>query len=148
MPRPVQCWYLTPRDICKCCDLTANSVEQLHKAGQVTDELLSLLIFTASNLKPSYRKSLKETLALGKYHYTHEPQVGDWKHEHEGTFELQWTATSKTISEALGITINSWHVSFSREVVDPSNLFSLVRYACLYARPDIRAMIAGAVFRE
>jgi hypothetical protein len=149
MPRPVQCWYLSTRDIVRYCDLTAHSVDALHRAGQLkSDDIHSLLLFTASHLKDSRRKSLKETLAKGKFHYTTDEQSESWDYEREPGFELNWTVNSKSVSEALGITINSWHVGVSREVVNPADLFSLLRFACLYARPDIRATIAGAVFSK
>jgi hypothetical protein len=146
MPRPIQCWYLSTRDIVRYCDLTAHSVNALNEAGKlVKDDLASLLIFSAKHLKPTYRKSLKQTLALGKFHYVREEEIGKWDYMKEPDISLTWTVNSKIVSMALGITQNSWHVAISRSLVDPADLFSMVRFACLYARPDIRGTIIGAI---
>lgn len=147
MPRPIQCWYIEPRDVAKYCDLTSNSVVALHSAGQVTDDLQSLFVFAATHLRVSARKSLKQALAAGKFHGTKEESVGEWETERE-QIGLHWIVNSKTITAALGITVNSWHIGYSRRAVDPSDLLSLLRFACLYARPDIKAKIAGAVFSK
>lgn len=151
MGRPAENWFIYPSDIADVCDLDERDVHSFVRDGQlISEDVGSLLTFTALHLLPKWRQKLQVDTTVGNLlNSTSLPKrkvSPSTRGIPEGQPAVRWTISTPTIMDAIGVSMNMIHLAKSNGTLDPGNLLSLLRFALFKARPKERAGIVAALF--